>query len=120
MGWLPASRHILLRPGQKPGVWCVTGGSWAVGPYSWGLVGWSRESGCLSKREPQTGGIEQGGSGRVVRAAGPDTEMPPPPPFLRRKDPRRRHATGAGREWPTRQEPVPAKIDEQQQQAPSP
>lgn len=66
MGWLPASRHILLRPGQKPGVWCVTGGSWAVGPYSWGRVGWSRESGCLSKREPQTGGIEHGRPSEAV------------------------------------------------------
>ena len=80
--WQGAAGVEALRPGQKPagvpGMGGGTGGSWAVGPYSWGLVGWSRESGCLSKREPQTGGIEQGGSGRVVRAAGPDTGMPPP------------------------------------------
>ena len=37
-------------------------------------------------REPYLGGIERGGSGRVARAAGPETGRNSVSPFLRRKD----------------------------------
>lgn len=37
-------------------------------------------------RQPQTPGIERGGSGRMARVAGPTGRRNPPPTFLRRKD----------------------------------
>lgn len=64
-------------------------------------------------RELHPPGIGQGGSGREARAAGPAAKRNSAHPFLRRKDTRRRHATGTGRGWSIRQEIAPAKIDEQ-------
>lgn len=94
---------------------------WGAGPEGRGQRGHTAAPGGLEpgvrvsgpSGESQTGGIEQGGSGRVTRAAGPATKRNPAPPFLRRKDPRRRCVIGTGREWSIWQEPVPAKIDEE-------
>ena len=42
---------------------------------------------CRRAKSPFLGGIERGGSGRVVHAAVPRDPAKVPPPFLRRKDP---------------------------------
>lgn len=44
-------------------------------------------SSCRRAKSPFLGGIERGGSGRVVHAAVPRDPAKVPPPFLRRKDP---------------------------------
>ena len=92
----------VLRPGQETvgmpsGGWrlrCGTGGPWIAVPYCWGHSGAWNLSGPPWEFYPL--GIGQGGSGRVVRAARPKDQRNSAPPFLRRKDSRRRHATGAG------------------------
>ena len=119
--WLLASRPILLRRARS--LWgCPEEGCGCGAELEGrGLPGHTAGAGWAGaerpiigpERETQMGGIEQGGSERVARAAGPATKRNPAPPFLRRKDPRRRCVIGTGREWSIWQEPVPAKIDEE-------